>query len=104
MLAPVQNYWVTTNQLSTQYRPGIWREDFLVNIQFDDPQPIVDRKTEVETVKLEQDAGYLDHKSAMARLYPDITPEQIDERIAQIEKERQVIFEPAEPEAIEDNA
>lgn len=87
LIATMNNYWVSTGSLKGV---GLFSSEFDVSVEFDDPRPLVDRKTEVETVDLEVKSGYLDRRSALKRLYPDLTEEQIDERILLLEEEEGV--------------
>jgi len=80
----MQNYWVANNMLSTEHRPIIWGADFKVGTIFDAPSPGVDRMTEVTTVKLERDAGFISTRNAIEMLYPDLTPDQVDERMSTV--------------------
>ncbi|MEO0272002.1 MAG: hypothetical protein ABIM30_02795 [candidate division WOR-3 bacterium] len=82
----IQNYWVTTNQLfAFKHRSGLWPEDLLVTPIFEKPVPLVDRRTQVETTKLEVDSGFLPRKEAIKQLYPDLTEEIIETWLKQIE-------------------
>lgn len=87
LISVMHNYWVSSGMLKGQ---GLFTSDFDLSIEFDDPRPLVDRKTEVETVDLEVKSGYLDRRSAMKRLYPDLSEEQITERMLLIEKEGEI--------------
>jgi hypothetical protein len=87
----MNNTWVSQNEFLTNYKPSIWLDDFDFSISFDEPQPYVDRRTEVETIKLERDAGFLDNRSSIKYLYPDLTEEQIDERIKAIDQDKIVV-------------
>ena len=82
MLKPMNNYWVQNNMLAKGYKPNLWLDDFQTTTIFDEPEPYLDRKTQVETIKMERDAGFLDQRSAIIELYPDLSPEQVDERMA----------------------
>lgn len=90
MFSNMNNYWVSTGQIQTDYIPGIWNPEFKVTMKFDDPEPTMDRLTLVDVTATEENAGYLDRRSAIARLYPDLTPDQIEERIKLCDEERTV--------------
>lgn len=85
MMKAINNNWVATNQLTTKERPMLWGDDFEVSVAFDEPEPVMSREQLVTVTKLEEDSGYLDHESAMKRLHPDLTPEQIDDMMAKID-------------------
>lgn len=87
LIKTMNNYWVSTGLLPNT---GLFSSDFDMSIEFDDPRPLVDRKTEVETVDLEVTAGYLDRRSALKRLYPDLSEEQIEERLELLMKEQEI--------------
>ena len=87
MFARMNNYWVANSLLLPEYNKGIFGDDFNVQMLFDQPEPMQDRKTMVETQKLEMDAGFTTRKIAITKLNPDMTPEQIDELVLEIENE-----------------
>jgi len=88
LISKMHNYWVGSGMLKGM---GTFSSNFDVSIEFDDPRPLLDRKTEVETVDLEVKSGYLDRYSAMKRLYPDLSEEQILERMALIDNEGEIL-------------
>jgi hypothetical protein len=87
LISTMNNYWVSSGMLKGQ---SMFTSNFDISVEFDDPRPLVDRKTEVETVDLEVQAGYLDRRSAMKRLYPDLSEEQITQRMLLIEIEGEI--------------
>jgi hypothetical protein len=87
LIKTMNNYWVSTGMLSNV---GLFSSAFDMRIEFDDPRPLLDRRSEVETVDLEVRSGYLDKKSAMKRLYPDLSEEQIAARLLLIEEEGEI--------------
>lgn len=98
MLKPLNNYWVQNNMLSgVEYRPNLWLKDFTTTTIFDEPEPMTDRKTQVETVQLEVNAGFLDKRSAMMELYPDLSADQIDARMALIANQNKIEVTEEEP-------
>lgn len=78
LTAIMHNVWLQSGKISGI--PAL-PENWEVTVEFDDPVPYVDRKTEVETVKLEVESNFLDQKSAIKKLYPDLTDEDVEERI-----------------------
>lgn len=78
LTAIMHNVWLETGAIqSIPSLPDNWE----VTVEFDEPVPYVDRRTEVETVKMEVEGNFLDQKSAIKKLYPDLTEEEVDERI-----------------------
>lgn len=102
LLKVMQNYWLATNQLDVGYRPNLWLDDFNVTLQFDPIEPYTDRATQVSTVKTEVDAGFLSRREAIKTLYPDLTDEQVDERLEEIAEEGTVAVPMEEPESQQD--
>ena len=91
VLPAMHNEWLATGQLVNMDTPvGIWPEGNKITTQFDPPQPVVDRKTEVETIKLEVDSGFMPMEEARERLYPDLSEEELAEWAAKISGESTV--------------
>lgn len=74
----MHNVWIKTGLITNV--PAL-PEKWEVTITYDEPVPYVDRQTEVATVKMEVDGNFLDQKSAIKRLYPDLTDEEVEERM-----------------------
>lgn len=85
------NLWLQTGQITTKEKPILMPDDLEVTTQFDEPQPVTDRRTEVETARLEVESGFTSRRSAMVRLYPNMSSDQIDQEIQQIDNESTVI-------------
>lgn len=81
LLAHMHNVWVKNGMLVGQ---PLLPENWEVSTTFDEPTAFMDRRTEVETVKLEVESNFLDQKSAIKQLYPDLSDEQIEERMEMI--------------------
>lgn len=77
----LNNYWVKSKEIDADLVP----EDTKVITEFDEPRPEVTRETEVRTIKMEVDAGFLDRKTAIKKLYPDLTEDQVIERLENTE-------------------
>lgn len=78
----MHNYWVQNNFI----QGDIIGDDFLMNVEHDKPTPNEDREKTVRTVKLERDSAFLDQRSAIKRLYPDLSEGEIDQRILDVLK------------------
>ena len=97
-LKQMSNYWLSQSLITTNEKPEFFMDDFQVITQFDPPQPQVDRATEVNTVKMERDAGFISTRKAIEQLYPDLTGEQIENQLMEIDQERGV-----EPSGVEED-
>jgi hypothetical protein len=101
LLKIMHNRWVDLGMLK-EAKPR-FSENFEVSITFNEPQPKVDRMTQVSTVKLEVESGFLDMASALAKLYPDLKEDQIEQRLADIKREKSITINMPEPEENEDD-
>ncbi len=68
-----------------------------VETTFPEQRPIMDINTATDAQIKQMDAGLQDRESAMKALNPDMTPEQIKEKLAKIDKERAEKSKPVEP-------
>jgi len=103
LIKVMNNYWVSKGMLNTAYKPGLLLNDFEVVTQFDPPQPMQDRMSEVNTVKTERDAGFISTKQAIMQLYPDLTLEQVEEQMLEIESEHEMLVKEPQTEVVQDN-
>jgi len=78
LLIDVHNYWVKSGELKGV---GLLPADWKVTTEFDKPSPMIDRVTEVNTIALEVEKGFLDQRSAIEKLYPDLSKDEVDERL-----------------------
>jgi len=88
--AKMHNFWVESGQLKGA---TTFKDNFEVTVVFDEPKAIISRKEEVETVKLEDDSGYLDRESAIKILYPDLSESEVAERISKIETSKGFVID-----------
>lgn len=91
MFRHMNNYWVTNSLIDSKHSMGLLNEDFKVTITLDEPEPVLDRRTEVETEKLEMDSGFTSRRRAIVNLNPNMSPEQVDELIKEIDAETTVV-------------
>jgi hypothetical protein len=84
-LAIMHNEWIASGELTGL--PLINLNSFFVDIDFDEPKPLESRQSMIETRQMEVDLGVLDKKTALEQLYPDLTEEQIEERLVLIKNE-----------------
>ena len=77
LLAHMHNVWVETGELTAP----LFSDNLKVSIEYDKPKPIIDRFKEVETVNLEVQSGYLDPETAVKRLYPGLSEEEVEKRV-----------------------
>lgn len=78
LVGVMHNTWVEQGMIKGQAQV---EDNWNVDTQFDEPTPFIDRKSEVETIRMEVDGGFLDQKTAIMKLYPDLSEEQVDERM-----------------------
>lgn len=102
MYAPMNNYWVANSLILPEYNKGLLGNDFNVQVLFDQPEPLTDRKTMVDTQKAEVDAGFTSRKRAIVKLNPDMTPEQVDELMLEIDQDSSVDVTEDEPSTKEE--
>jgi len=69
LLVVMNNYWLES---VPEYSMGRIGDDFQISIEYTTPKPQLSRKEEVETVKAEYDAGYIDEEALVERLYPEL--------------------------------
>lgn len=74
----IHNTWVDNGLIVNMPR---FSENFEVEVEFDEPQPIVDREKYVRTVKMEVDAGFLYPEKAIEKLFPDADEEELQKHI-----------------------
>lgn len=81
----MHNTWVESGQIPNM---PLLPEDWEVTTEFDEPRPMIDRKEEVDIVRVEEESGYISHITAMKKLYPDWSDDQIREELKQIQQEQ----------------
>ena len=98
VLKAVHNHWIDSGELTGKQR---FTDNFKLSIVFDEPKVFISRKELVEQVKFEVDAGFLPMNKAIEILYPDLTPDEIEERTQQ-QEQKLIISAPVEAvEAVE---
>lgn len=80
LLKIMNNYWVISGQLDGQ----IIGDDFAPMVEFDDPQPSMSRREEVELTVFEIDRGILPLRKGITRLYPDLGEDELEEWLEEI--------------------
>lgn len=84
LLSKMHNYWIESGQLQ-----GFGRlpENWEVSVEFDEPQPHMTRNEQVDMIISERDGGIISTRTAIKKLYPDWTEEDIDKELAQMDRE-----------------
>lgn len=59
-----------------------------VNTSFEEPAVIVDEKDRVETIVIKEEAGYTSHRRAVMEANPDLSNEELDQLLEEINEER----------------
>jgi len=76
------NKWVEFGELkNTKALPDTWE----VFTEFDDPQPMVDRSTQIEDVVKQIDNEIISRETGRKMLYPDWTQEELEKEIELID-------------------
>lgn len=88
LIAKMSNYWVMNNLISDTVKPDFLGKDFVVTVVLDPPEPFLDRRSEVETLEIERNAGFTSTKRAVTQLNPDMDEDQIEELLEEIEEEK----------------
>jgi hypothetical protein len=78
LLVDINNYWLESEPDYVGPRIG---DDFEISIEYSTVKPQLSRKEEVETVKMEYDAGFIDEESLVERLYPELEGDQFNARV-----------------------
>lgn len=85
-LGIIHNVWVDQGLLAgSEINRRI--NDLLVTTTFEEPTVIVDEKERIETIKLKEECGYTSHKKAMMEANPDLTLDEVEELIIEIDEE-----------------
>lgn len=84
LIKTMHNKWVDAGELLGVAK---FTDGFALSIEFDEPSPVTDRFTQVETVSLEVEKKFLDRETAIKRLYPGLSDKMIAERIEKIDQD-----------------
>ena len=85
LMAKMNNYWIES---VPEYRGQKIGEDFEISIEYSESKPQLSRKEEVETAKMEYDAGFIDAAALVEKLYPDLEGEEFIKRVIFLEGKR----------------
>jgi hypothetical protein len=86
-------YWVKNNLLTDQtltFSTGAW-----INTNFAEQLPLVSREVVVKGLVEEMNAGFISRKEAIQKLNPDLSGEDIDIKIEDMDKENDTVPLPA---------
>ncbi|TXH09388.1 MAG: phage portal protein [Spirochaetes bacterium] len=92
-------YWVSKMQID---QSAVFTNAAKVVVEFKDPTPLMDRTQLLADLKLELEAGFTSRKYALKKLYPEMSDQQIEEFMAEIDAERTIEIE--EPADVEDDS
>lgn len=87
----IKNNLLPAWRASQSIAPEFDREfskNFVVDIYFKEPQVLITEKEQIELSKLRLDSGFSTLKMELKAIYPQLTEEQIDELIVEIENEK----------------
>lgn len=83
LIKDMHHFWVSNQMLTDKMRD--FSIEFKPLISFADSKVIVDTKTVLEELKLMFDMGLVNKKQALTKLYPNMTDEELDQMLADIE-------------------
>ena len=97
------------NQIDEEFRDMILPEDFELSVEFGQPQPIISESEKLDVIQKKKDLGVATMVDLIKELYPGLTDEQAQEKLDQINKEKQDRMEaftqpPMEQEEIEEES
>lgn len=97
VIAAWHNWMFDTGQLSDEARAlGKFSEDFEIQVQFADVKPLESEDERINRVKTLIDLGLITKKDALKKLNPDLSEDQIDSKLEEIENESQSRFKKAQ--------
>jgi hypothetical protein len=91
------NYLYDLNELDEEARSfGKFSDAFAVSINFRDIKPVESEQEVLATVKQLRDLGLITRRDALKKLHPDMTDEQLDAKLVEIDKESQKAMKEAQ--------
>jgi len=80
----MHNFWIDSGQLKQKTRlPDNWE----VFTDFDSPRPAISRTQEIDDVTRQRDSGFISTNTAIKKLYPDWTDEDIKKEMEMMAQE-----------------
>jgi len=88
VIAKWHNLMIDTQTLNDEARSlGKFSEDFGINIQFAEVRPLESEQERIQTVKDLRGEGLLTRSDALKKLHPDMSDEQIETKLKEIDEE-----------------
>ena len=83
-LPKIHNYWIKTGMVQSSLVPGQIpdNKDLMIKVEFDKPEPMQSRASEIADIKAEIDLGTMTMDQAVRALHPDHTDEMVSEVLA----------------------
>lgn len=78
-LAKIQDYWIKAKLVNPSILPRTPIGEFVVNVDFEKPTPIISRAEEIRNIKDELSLKTMTLEQAIKKLHPDYTEEQVEE-------------------------
>jgi hypothetical protein len=80
-LPKIHNYWIKSGMISPSEFPPIIPEgmDLDIDVNFEEPAPLIDRATEIKNIKDEVELGTMTLDQAIRKLHPDYTDDKVEE-------------------------
>lgn len=83
-------YWIKNGFLDPSYSELLFSPDFSLSIQFPDMKPMTSEKDKVDTEKAKLDNSLTSQRRALKSLNPDMSEEEIDQLIVEIQREKTI--------------
>lgn len=90
IITALHPYWVETKQIEDVYK---WSPNAKIKTTFTVQLPLQSRGQLVTAFKTEREAGFISRKRAIMKINPEMSEQQIEELIAEIDEERTVAME-----------
>lgn len=84
LISKMHEVWAMNGQIEER---RLFSKEFEVAVEYSDLKPFVDIKTKLEEIKLKLDNGLISKQKALKEANPDLTEEQLDELMTEIENE-----------------
>ena len=107
LIGDLNEFWITTGELKDS---NFFSKDFAPSISYEDVAVVVNKKEQLEILSKKLDAGFTSYRRALAEANPELSIEEVEELMLEIEEEKlsrvkqaQEMFVPKEGEEQDGN-